>query len=218
MKSLIPLLGLLGLLGLAFFAPPATAGEAEDFIRAEALFQKASAGDSGATATAVARFEQLAAADSPHAPLYLAYLGAAQAMQGRDAWMPWTKMRATERGLATLDKALRRLEDRHDTILLRQAPVAIETRLVAASTFLALPGLFHRFDDAKTVLRAALASPAFAAAPPALRAQLHWRAAAAAARDRKHAEEIEQLRQVLAAEPSGQFAAAVRQRLQESGS
>lgn len=216
MKSPIHVIGLVGLSML--LAAPATADQKEDFARAEALFQKASAGDGGATGEAVALFERLAAVDSPYVPLYLAYQGAAQAMQGRDAWMPWTKMRATERGLATLDKALRRLEARHDTTLLRQAPVAVETRLVAASTFLALPGMFHRLDDAKTVLRAAFASPAFAAAPNSLRAQLHRRAAEIAAHDKKREEEIEQLTKALAAEPSGSLAAAARQRLQELGS
>ncbi|MBI4985142.1 MAG: hypothetical protein HZC24_07320 [Rhodocyclales bacterium] len=215
MKALIPAIGLVALM---LFSAAASAGPEEDFAAADALFQKARGGDGEATAEAVARFERLAAADTPYAPLYLAYQGAAQTLQGRDAWMPWTKMRATERGLATLDKALRRLEARHDTTLLRQAPVAAEVRLGAATTYLAVPGLFNRFDAAKAALRAAFASPAYAAAPPALRAELHRRAAEAAARDNKREEEIEQLKKAAAAEPTGATAAAARQRLQELGS
>lgn len=203
---------------LWLLAAAVSAGQDEDFAAAEALFRKARAGDSGATAEAVARFERLAAAETPYAPLFLAYLGAAQAMQGRDAWMPWAKMRATERGLANLDKALRRLDARHDGLLLRQAPLAAEVRLVAATTFIALPSLFNRFDAGKLTLRAAFASPGFAAAPPALRAQLHQQAALAAARDDKPQEELEQLRKAIAAEPAGPAAAAARQRLQELGS
>ena len=212
-----PPIRILGLLGL-LFATATPAGQDEDFAAAETLFHQAQAGDGGATGAAVMRFERLAATDSPQAPLFQAYLGAAQAMQGRDAWMPWTRMRATERGLATLDKALRRLEPRHDAVMLRQAPVAVETRLVAAATFLALPELFHRFDAAKAALRAAFASPAFAAAPPGLRAQLHRRAAEAAARDGRRDEEIAQLKKTVAAEPAGAIAASARQRLQELAS
>lgn len=197
------------------FAAAATAGETEDFAAAEALFHKARGGNGEAATEAAARFERLAGSDTAYAPLYLAYLGAAQALQGRDAWMPWAKMRATERGLASLDKALRRLDARHDTLLLREAPVALEARLVAATTFLALPELFHRLEAGKTALRAAFASPAFAAAPAALRAQLHRQAAIAAARDKQPQEEIAQLKKALAADPAGAVAADVRQRLRE---
>lgn len=207
-----------GLACLLFLAAPAGAGQEDDFAAAESVFERALAGDGGATDEAVARFERLAAADSPYAPLFQAYLGAAQTLQGRDAWMPWNKMRATERGLGTLDKALRRLEPRHDALSLRQAPVSLQTRLVAASTFIAVPDMFHRFDAGKAVLRMALASPAFAAAPPALRAALHRQAALAAARDKQPREEAAQWRLAIAADPAGALAAAARRRLQELGS
>ena len=215
MKSLIQTLCLVGLLLLAAAAPASTE---QDFAAAETPFHKALAGDSGSSDEAAARFESLAAAATPHAPLFQAYFGAAQTLQGRDAWMPWNKMRITERGLAAIDKALSRLTSAHDATLLRGAPLALETRLVAASTFLAVPDMFHRLDDAKAVLRAAFASPAFAAAPASMRAELYRQAALAAARDKKPQEEIEQLKKTVAAEPNGPAAAAARQRLQEIGS
>ncbi|MDP2811266.1 MAG: hypothetical protein Q8O34_14070 [Rhodocyclaceae bacterium] len=208
------------LAGLLALAVPAGAGPMEDFAAATARFGAAAGGDTGATDDAVARLDRLAEAepaDAPHRPLILAYLGAAQTLQGRDAWMPWTKMRATERGLATLDKALRRLEPRHESARFRDAPVALETRLVAASTFIAVPGLFNRFDEGKAVLRAALGSPVFAAAPAPLRADLHRQAAIAAARDKKDGEEAAQWRLAIAAAPTGEIAAAGRKRLQELG-
>lgn len=215
MKRLIHALGLACLL---FLVAAAGAGQDEDFAAAEVLFQKAAGGDKNAVDDAVARFERLAAADTPYAPTFQAYLGAAQAMQGRDAWMPWTKMRATERGLSTLDKVLRRLEARHDDVLLRQVPVGLEVRLIAATTFIALPDLFHRFDSGKALLRAAFGRPAFAAAPPAVRAALHRQAALVAAKEKQTHEEAAQWRLVIAAEPAGEFAAIGRQRLQELGS
>lgn len=189
-----------------------------DFTAAEAVFRKAAARDSSATDKAVRRFEQLSAADSPLSPLFAAYLGAAQALQGRDAWMPWTKMRATERGLDTLEKALRRLEPRHDRELARGTPVAIEVRLVAATTFIAVPSMFNRFDLGKQALRDAFASPAFAAAPAEVKARLHQQAAIAAGRDNNPRAEAAHLKQALETEPTGAIAEAARRRLQELGS
>jgi hypothetical protein len=208
------------LAGLLALSVPALAGPTEDFVAAVARFGAAAGGDAGATDDAVARLARLAEAepaDAPPRPLVLAYLGAAQTLQGRDAWMPWTKLRATERGLSTLDKALRRLEPGHEAARFRDAPVALETRLVAATTFIALPGMFHRLDEGKAVLRTAFASPAFAGAPAGLRAGLHRQAAIAAARDKKDGEEAAQWRLAIAAAPAGEIAAAAQKRLQELG-
>ncbi len=190
----------------------------EDFAAAEAVFHRAEAGEERATDEAVACFEQLTAAAGPKAPLMAAYLGAAQAMQGRDAWMPMTKLRAAERGLATIDRALRDLTPDSDAISQRGAPMGLETKLVAISTFVSLPDGFHRLDRARLLLREALTSPAFAAAPPGLRAAFHRQAALVAARDGRRGEEAAQWRHVLAADPAGAFAAAARQRLSEIGS
>lgn len=204
---------------LALSAAPALRAEAPpDFAAAAAVFQKAAANESGATDEAVHRFQQLSATDSPLSPLFLAYLGAAQSLQGRDAWMPWTKMRATERGLNTLEKALRRLEPRHDRELARGTPVSVEVRLVAATTFIAVPSMFNRYDQGKQALRDAFASPALAAAPPEVRAGLHQQAAVAAARDGKPAEEAAHLKQAIDAAPAAAGAEAARRRLQELGS
>jgi hypothetical protein len=207
-----------GLLACLLAAATALAGPAEDFATAEALFQRALAGDTSSTDAAVERLAKLDLSDPAFGPLYQAYLGAAQALQGRDAWMPWNKLTAADKGLAALDKALRRLAPRHDTDMLRGAPVAVEARLVAATTFLRLPEMFHRFDDAKDMLRAAFASPAFAGSPALLRAHLHLQAAIAAGRDKKPAEERQQLQQALTAQADGPVAASARKRLQEIGS
>lgn len=196
---------------------PALAGHATDFAAAEAVFHKAGEGDGAAVEEAVRRFEQLAAGGGSAALLYSAYLGAAQSMQGREAWMPWNKMRATERGLATLDKALRRLEAEHDREWVRGAPISLEIRLVAATTFLALPSLFNRFDAGKQILRDAFASPAYAAAPGEIKARLHRQAALAAQRDNNARDEVAHLKQALEALPAGAAADVMRRRLQELG-
>lgn len=152
---------------LLFAAAPAA--DAGGFPAAEAAFRQALAG-AGDADEAVRRFEPLAAAAGPQAPLHLAYLGAAQTLQGRDAWLPWTKVRATERGLDNIDKALRRLTPQHETEGLRGFPVAAEVRLVAISTFLAVPDtVFHRADRGRQMLKEALARPDFGELPADLR-------------------------------------------------
>lgn len=213
-KTLATSLALLALLA----ASASGAALPPEFAAAEAAFQKAAAKEGGATDDAVQRFEQLIATDSPLSPLFAAYLGAAQTLQGRDAWMPWTKMRATERGLNTLEKALRQLEPRHDRELARGTPVAIEVRLVAATTFIAVPAMFNRYDQGKQALRDAFASPAYAAAPAEVKARLHQQAALAAGRDKNPGEEAAHLKQALDAAPAGAIAEAARRRLQELGS
>lgn len=194
-----------------------TAAQADpggDLTQAEAVFSSALAGESSAQ-RAVTAFAALAP-DETAAPLVLAYLGSAQTLQGRDAWLPWNKMRATESGLASIDKALRMLDSRHEAARLRGNPVAAETRLIAATTFLAVPdGIFHRAGQACSLLRAAVAQPGFAVLPPTLRARHHQQLAIAADKEKKPAEAAEQLRQCLAADAAGAVADDCRRRLKE---
>lgn len=156
----------------------AATADSPAFVAAETAFQKARAGNGAATEQAVSAFEGLAAADAPEAPLYRAYLGAAQAMQGREAWLPWNKVRATERGLDTLDKALRQVGPAHDKVLVRGTPVSLEARFVAASTFVAIPDLiFHRADRGRQMLQDIVKSPLYAGAPAEFRAAVQAAAA-----------------------------------------
>ena len=157
-----------------------SAEPAAAFPAASAAFTRAVAGDGNATDQALKAFEALAAAAGPEAPLYQAYMGAAQTLQGRDAWMPWTKMKATERGLDTIDKALRRLEPQHDKALVNGIPVSLETRLVAATSFVAVPDMmFHRADSGRQLLQDMMKSPLYAQAPAGFRQQVEALAAKA---------------------------------------
>lgn len=200
---------------LALLAGSALAQQGNAFAAAQGIFFRAMDGEDCAD-EAVSRFEKLAGGDSAQAPLYLAYLGAAQTLQGRDGWLPWQKLRATERGLDNIEKALRRLEAHHAQD--NGATLALETRLVAASAYLAVPARFKRFDSGKQVLREAFADPGFASAAAEIRARLHRLAAQAAARDGKSGEEIEHLKMAVALAPGGKTAEDARQRLKELGS
>ncbi|MDZ4254709.1 MAG: hypothetical protein U1A72_19230 [Sulfuritalea sp.] len=112
-------------------------------------------------------------ADPQRQPLAAACLGSALALQGKAAWMPWNKMKFTEQGLDQLDAALASLKPEHGAVLVRGVPVALQTRLVAAATFVAVPdGLFHRRADGRKLLAALRADPLLAVAPAAFRAEV----------------------------------------------
>ncbi len=195
-------------------AGPVRAADAAPFVAAQAEFEHGLAGDEAANERAHQQFQQLVDQE-PANPLYLAYLGSTFTLLGRAAWAPWTKMRLAEKGLALIDKALALLRPAHDTDTVRGVPVSEEVRLTAASTFLAVPGFMNRTEPARLVLGDALASPAFAATPAPVRAQLLTQQALLARRDGKAREEAEALRQAVAAWPDGATAAPAQQRLKE---
>ena len=62
-------------------------------------------GDSEKVDTVYAELMQQITTDGNDA-LSLVYLGSTQTLMGRDAFMPWNKMKYTEQGLATISKGL----------------------------------------------------------------------------------------------------------------
>jgi len=161
---------------LAALVAPLTSAQAQSdaqFAQALALYQTARAGGSGQVERAVAAFEALVRAD-PSQPLYGAYLGSAMALRGRDAWMPWNKIRYTEEGLERIDRALAALRPEHGRLLLRGVPVGMETRLVAGTTFTKVPdSVFHRRAAGVKLIDELLRDPALATAPAEFRAAVN---------------------------------------------
>lgn len=152
----------------AFLQPPARA-EATGFEQAVQHFNQASATREGsAIEAAAAEFQALSDA-APTDPVLRAYYGAATAMRASTTLLPWRKMGYAEDGLAQIDKALAQLTPAHDAPLHRQVPAVLETRFVAASTFLALPSMFHRGPRGEQLLADVRQSPLLAAAPPPFR-------------------------------------------------
>lgn len=213
----VPVLIISSILGIgtAAAAQPLAAPDAA-FIGALQAFQRASRGVQSEVEPAVRAFEALVRAD-PRNPVYAAYLGSAIATRANDAWMPWTRIRHAEQGLDHIDHALEMLKPEHDGQLIRGVPLGIETRLVAARTFLKLPDrVFHRRAAGKRLVADLFRNPALAASPAPLRAGVHL-AAAQAARDERPEEELAQLKQVLTLADSGDSADQARARLKELG-
>ena len=186
------------------------------FIEARQQFLAGVAGDGGARDAAIAAFRQLAAAHPGH-PLLAAYAGCATSLAGRDALMPWNKMKYSEDGADAIEKALAQLTAAHDEALFQGTPESVETRMVAATTLLSLPDFMNRRAAGKRALDAALKSPVLEQAPAPVRARLFALAAKTAAADKRAPDEaayLKQLVQLAPQAPEGQRAAA---RLKELG-
>jgi hypothetical protein len=165
---------------LATAAAQSPAAQEAPFIDAVQAFQQARDGDNSRIEPAIAAFEALARAE-PGNPVHAAYLGSAFSLRGRQAWMPWNKMKYSEQGLDHIDRALEALKPEHDRRSMRGVPVSLETRFIAASTFVNLPdSIFHRRAAGRKLLDELLRHPALAAAPEPFRSAVHKTAAEAA--------------------------------------
>ncbi len=160
---------------LALNAGAGAAVSEPQFQAAFQQFQLAMKGDDGAIEQAAESFGRLAQAE-PADPVLLAYAGAATAMKARSALMPWKKMGYAEDGLAQIDKALALLQPAHDQLLHRGTPASLETRFVAANTFLGMPPMFNRQARGAALLEQVLNSPLFAQSPQPFQATVRARA------------------------------------------
>jgi hypothetical protein len=161
-------------------------------------FQQAAAG-AGAKAieSAAEQFGRLAAGE-PGDPVLLAYSGAATAMRATTTMLPWRKLSFADDGLAQIDKALALLDAQHDTLLHRLVPASIETRFIAANTFLRMPSMFNRHPRGVRLLDEVLQHPLFASAPLEFRASVWLFAAEQAARDKRPEQARQWLQRVVA--------------------
>ena len=162
-------------LSISAFIPQAMAQTPDDAAFAAALtrFNRARQGETDQLDAAIAAFR--AAPGKPALqPLNLVYLGSAETLKAKAAWMPWNKLKFADQGLDHIDQALAALRPEHDQLLVQGTPASLLTRMVAASTFIAVPdGLFHRRAAGKSLLAEMRRSPLLAAAPAGFRAELN---------------------------------------------
>ena len=165
------LLALACVLCLSAVPTPAQAVSEAQFLPAHRLFMRAVQGDSAAVAPALEAFVALRKT-APTDWVLLAYTGSATALQATTTWLPWQKMHYAEDGLALLDKALAGVST---SAALGPAgvPAQLEVKLVAANTFLAVPGFMNRHGKGIQLLGEVLASPQLASTPQAFRQAAH---------------------------------------------
>ena len=158
-------------------AMPAHAVPDAQFRPAQAVFLKAADGDKSAVDGAAAAFASLLKAE-PANPVLLAYSGAATSMKATTTWLPWKMLAHAEEGLAQIDKALALLTPAHNAPLQQGTPAVLEVKLVAANTFMAVPGFMNRKERGQRLLNEVLASPLLATAPAEFQASVHTAAKA----------------------------------------
>ena len=149
--------------------PALAAVRALAFDAAFQQFQQASAtGDAKAIESAAEQFARLAVAE-PGDPVLLAYSGAATTMRATTTLQPMRQVAFADEGLGQLDKALALLGPGHDSLLHRGIPASLETRFVAATTFLRLPPTMNRHARGVRLLDEVMKSPLLASAPAGFR-------------------------------------------------
>lgn len=178
-----PFLGAL-MLALGLVAGAARAAPEAAFEAAMRHFEAAQRGDTVALEQAIGAIDALRVAE-PANPLLMAYAGAAEAMKARTTWLPWKKIAHAEDGMAMQDKALALLGPAHDAPMQRGTPVVLETKLTAASTFLAVPSFMNRGARGEKLLKEVLDSPLLAGSPLPFRGAVWMRAARLAKEERR---------------------------------
>lgn len=170
------------------------------FRNASRQIQEASTKDSESALTSALETLSRLVQQEPANPLLQAYLGSAEAMQAKFTLFPWKKMEHCENGLAKIDKALQQLDAGHDKALVRGVPLSLETHLIAANTFLALPELFKRSQAGHKQLLALLSSPLLINSPEGFRSSVTHLALKTAKADKIPADKIEILQKMNSAQ------------------
>ena len=186
--------------------PALAATDAAAFATAMAEFTRALDGADAAVDPAAEQLIKLSQAE-PQDPVLRAYAGAATSLRARTMLLPWKKMNAAEDGLALIDKALAQLTPAHDAPLHRGTPASLETRFVAAGTFLAMPSMLNRGPRGAKLLDEVLKSPLLDSAPLGFKVAVWMRAGLEAAKA-EHKDEARQWFNKVAASGAPQASAA----------
>ena len=155
MKRFSKLLALVVLVTVNFTAYANLDG---NFRQARSEFLAVTQENGGSFKSAWDSFKQLDKQYPDH-PAVQAYYASLETIKARDAWMPWSKLKWVEQGLDRMDGALSLLDDSHESEKLGVSTVALETRIVAANTYVAVPSFLNRLQDAKDVFSDLLDTP-----------------------------------------------------------
>lgn len=148
------------------------ASDLSGFKAAESHFMQALNDEGDTLEQAIDEFQALLDKEPKHS-VYRAYLGASISLQSRDAWMPWNKMKYSERGLAKIDDALKMLKRNPSDQMLLGMPVRFHTKFIAAATFIGMPDdIFHRHRKGKELLESIISDAAYKDVPDSFKASV----------------------------------------------
>jgi len=134
----------------------------------------------------------------PTNPVLMAYTGTTLAMKANTTWLPWKKLTYAEDGMAMLDKALLMLTPAHDATIQHGTPGSLEVKLLAAKTFLAVPGFMNKRARGVKLVGELVASPLLSQAPAGFQGMVWLTAGELAAKDQRTADAKTYLNKVLA--------------------
>lgn len=185
-------------------------------LPSEAMIQRynqAAQGDEKLVEPLYADLEKLVAQEGATA-LSLVYLGSTRTLMGRDAFLPWKKMRYSEEGLATIEKGLSLLSANtsNSEEIRNGLPVQMLAMAVAAATYTAMPDMFNHFERGYDLYLNLLTDPQFQAQPFAATAWIYRLAIVAALRANDEAQArlwLEAMQQADAQHPDTQQAQAL---------
>ena len=150
------------LIGLALIAPTlALANPSSDVLD---IYNQAAQGNEDLVEMAYERLNDTLQQDGA-TPLTLVYLGSTETLMGRDALLPWNRMKYVEKCLSTIDKSLVLLKDEdqpiHEQPRVQGLPDSYLTRAMAAVTYTSLPDMFNHFDRGYDLFLSLLAEDEF---------------------------------------------------------
>lgn len=164
-KTLVTSLLLSTALLTSVISPAALANPDQSLIN---QYNLAAAGESGLVDNVFGQLNALIEREGAK-PLSLVYLGSTQTLQGRDAFLPWNKMKFTEEGLATINKGLGMLHTLPPSLSEQQRiqglPEGYLARAIAATTYTSLPDMFNHFDRGYELYLELFSEPEFHSQP-----------------------------------------------------
>lgn len=122
----------------------------------------------------------------PTNPVLLAYVGTTTAMKSNTTMLPWKKMSYAEDGMAMLDKALAMLTPAHDGVIQHATPGSLEVKLLAAKTFLNVPGFMNKGARGAKLAHEMIASPLLSTAPVGFQGVVWFTAGEVAVKDKRN--------------------------------
>lgn len=170
----------------------------QQLSEARAIFLRGVDGDRRAVRAATQRFRTLSET-YPKEPVFVAYIGACETLQGRDAANVFDKRRKTEEGLSDIDRALTSVPANADPV----SPHDLDTLLVAANAFIHIPAFFNRYERGRQLLQKILASRGFDGMAPGYKAATYLAAALVAHGDDEDKAYRDYLKLAAAADPDG---------------
>ncbi|MCC6208249.1 MAG: hypothetical protein IT488_08855 [Gammaproteobacteria bacterium] len=166
-------LRLISLMGMLLLSPWVRADVTDPgIVASRELFYQGVDGDRRAVREALRQFRELKAG-RPDDPLVQAYIGACEALLGRDGSNVTAKRTNTGQAVRDLDAALvllvRRVGDDSATV---SASTVLETKLVIANAYLHIPSFYNRLEDGQRLLRELQQDPRLDFMSPGFRASV----------------------------------------------